>query len=62
VHLENGLFAGIKEGTLLIDTSTIDPSVARQVAAKAAEYKSSMVDAPVSGGVVGAGMYLAIQR
>ncbi|ELR23250.1 3hydroxyisobutyrate dehydrogenase [Acanthamoeba castellanii str. Neff] len=51
---ENGIFNGIKEGSLLIDASTIEPAVARGVIAKAAEHKVTMVDAPVSGGVGGA--------
>lgn len=44
----------VQAGSLLIDTSTIDPNVARELAAKVKEHKASMVDAPVSGGVTGA--------
>jgi 3-hydroxyisobutyrate dehydrogenase len=52
---ENGFFSAIQEETLIIDTSTIDPNVARELSKKAKnQYKSEMVDAPVSGGVVGA--------
>jgi 3-hydroxyisobutyrate dehydrogenase len=40
-----------KKGTLLIDSSTIDPLVARQLAQKAKELGLLAVDAPVSGGV-----------
>ncbi len=41
-------------GTLLIDCSTIDVDTARDLAAKAAEQGLYMLDAPVSGGPVGA--------
>jgi len=51
---ENGILSAIKEKSILIDASTIDPVVAREVSAKAASKKAMMVDAPVSGGVVGA--------
>jgi len=50
----NGVLSGIKEGSLLIDASTIEPAVARSVISKAIERKVSMIDAPVSGGVGGA--------
>lgn len=42
------------KGTLLIDCSTIDVDSARAVAKKAEGYALDMVDAPVSGGTVGA--------
>jgi len=51
---ENGILAAIKENTILIDASTIDPVVAREVSSKASSKKAYMVDAPVSGGVIGA--------
>ena len=41
-------------GTLLIDTSTIAPAAARGLAARAREHGLAMLDAPVSGGDVGA--------
>jgi len=44
----------IKEGTLLIDCSTIDVETSRDVHKAAAERGFDMVDAPVSGGVGGA--------
>lgn len=46
----NGVLSGVKEGSLLIDASTIEPAVARNVTARAIERKVSMIDAPVSGG------------
>ncbi len=51
---EDGILAGAKRGTLLIDMSTISPVVAKKVAAIAAERGCPMLDAPVSGGEVGA--------
>lgn len=51
----NGIFAGLKSTALLLDASTIDPGVARQVAAEASKYHGSvLLDTPVSGGVGGA--------
>lgn len=51
---DDGVIASVAEGTLLIDSSTIDVDSARaaHAAAEAAGY--AMVDAPVSGGVGGA--------
>jgi 2-hydroxy-3-oxopropionate reductase len=51
---ENGIFAGLKSGTLLIDMSSISPVVARKLAADAEKRGSDMLDAPVSGGEAGA--------
>jgi len=51
---EDGILNGARKGSLLIDASTIDPTVARSVIAKATEHHVSMIDAPVSGGVGGA--------
>lgn len=50
----NGILANAKAGALLIDCSTIDVDTARLVAATAESAGAAMVDAPVSGGVVGA--------
>jgi 3-hydroxyisobutyrate dehydrogenase len=49
-----GVLAGAAPGTLLIDSSTIDPITARDVAIDAKAKGCRMVDAPVSGGVGGA--------
>ncbi|HEX76966.1 MAG TPA: 3-hydroxyisobutyrate dehydrogenase [Dehalococcoidia bacterium] len=46
---DNGVFAGAKPGTILIDMSTIDPIVTREIAEAAAERGLRMMDAPVSG-------------
>jgi 2-hydroxy-3-oxopropionate reductase len=50
----DGVFAGIKPGTLLIDMSSISPMVARKLAANAEQRGCDMLDAPVSGGEAGA--------
>jgi 2-hydroxy-3-oxopropionate reductase len=51
---EQGIFAGLKSGHLLIDMSSISPVVARKLAAEAAKRGCDMLDAPVSGGEIGA--------
>jgi len=51
---DEGVLEGVRPGTLLIDMSTISPVTAKQVAAAAAEKGCPMLDAPVSGGDVGA--------
>jgi 3-hydroxyisobutyrate dehydrogenase len=50
----NGVLEGADAGTLLIDSSTIDPHTAREVAAAAAAKGLVLLDAPVSGGTGGA--------
>ncbi len=49
-----GIFAGLKSGTLLIDMSSISPVVSRNLAAEAEKLGCDMLDAPVSGGEAGA--------
>lgn len=49
-----GLLEAVPPGTLLIDSSTIDPLTAREVEIDAGGKNCPMVDAPVSGGVGGA--------
>ena len=51
---EQGIFKGVKSGTLLIDMSSISPIVARKLAAEAEKRGCDMLDAPVSGGEAGA--------
>jgi 2-hydroxy-3-oxopropionate reductase len=51
---ENGVLSGIKEGALFIDMSSIAPSVARQVFVDMHKKGVESLDAPVSGGQVGA--------
>ena len=51
---EDGLLEGIGNGSLVIDMSTSSPTLARKLARTARERGVSMLDAPVSGGDVGA--------
>ena len=51
---EDGLLEGISKGSLMIDMSTSSPTLARKLARTARERGASMLDAPVSGGDVGA--------
>jgi 2-hydroxy-3-oxopropionate reductase len=51
---ENGLAHGMKPGSVLVDCSTIPPATARKVAAALSAQGVEMLDAPVSGGEVGA--------
>ena len=51
---DNGVLAGVKPNTLLMDMSTISPTTAIRVAQEAAFKGCPMLDAPVSGGDVGA--------
>jgi 2-hydroxy-3-oxopropionate reductase len=51
---EQGILAGAHEGLLVIDMSTISPLGTVQLAAKLEQHGVHMLDAPVSGGDVGA--------
>src|SRR5690242_13245481 len=51
---EGGLIDAMKPGSLYIDLSTNSPTVVRQVHARLKARGIRMLDAPVSGGVVGA--------
>ncbi|MFZ5832496.1 MAG: NAD(P)-dependent oxidoreductase, partial [Planctomycetota bacterium] len=50
----SGALAGCRPGAILVDMTTSEPSLAEEVAARAAERGVHAVDAPVSGGDVGA--------
>ena len=51
---ETGVFAGMKEGAVLIDHTTTSAVVARELAEEAAGRGLGFLDAPVSGGQAGA--------
>jgi 2-hydroxy-3-oxopropionate reductase len=51
---EGGVFEGVRGGALIVDMSTISPVVTEELAEAAKEKGASMLDAPVSGGDVGA--------
>ncbi len=51
---EDGILEGIEEGSLILDMSTSSPTLAHELAEQASERGVGMLDAPVSGGDVGA--------
>lgn len=51
---ENGAFAGMDEGAIYIDHTTVSAQVTRELAAEADAQGIGFVDAPVSGGQAGA--------
>ncbi len=51
---EGGILEGIRPGTLLVDMSSISPVVTQTLAEQVRAKGASMLDAPVSGGDVGA--------
>ncbi len=51
---EHGVFSAMSPGTVIVDSSTIAPAIARRLAAAAASKGARMLDAPVSGGEIGA--------
>ena len=51
---EDGVVHGARRGATVIDMSTISPRVTREVSARLEESGVNMLDAPVSGGDVGA--------
>jgi 3-hydroxyisobutyrate dehydrogenase len=51
---KEGILAGIKEGSIIIDMTTSEPSLAQKIYQDAKKKGVSSIDAPVSGGDVGA--------
>lgn len=49
-----GLLSGMRNGSVYVDMSTIDPEVSQKIAAEFAKVGCSALDAPVSGGQAGA--------
>lgn len=50
----DGVLAGVRPGQVIVDMSTISPVVARELAVATAERGATLLDAPVSGGEMGA--------
>jgi 2-hydroxy-3-oxopropionate reductase len=50
----HGIFQAIQPGTILIDMSSISPAVTRRLADAARTRAATLLDAPVSGGEIGA--------
>lgn len=51
---DNGIIDNAKPGTFLIDMTTSDPKLAEKIASMAEEKQLHSIDAPVSGGDIGA--------
>ena len=51
---EDGVLAGLQRGSVLIDMSSISPAVTRRLAQVVSAHGGTMLDAPVSGGEIGA--------
>lgn len=51
---DDGIFEGIKEGSLIVDMTTTEPSLAEEIYEEANGRGAWSVDAPVSGGDIGA--------
>lgn len=51
---EHGIVGSAREGMIFVDNSTIKPATARTIAEKLAEVGVQSLDAPVSGGDIGA--------
>ena len=51
---ENGLVEGLRSGSIVVDMSSISPIATKEFAAKLSGLGVEMLDAPVSGGQVGA--------
>ncbi|TWU60059.1 2-hydroxy-3-oxopropionate reductase [Rubripirellula tenax] len=51
---DDGVLAGANEGTVIVDMTTSKPSLAVEIARRAAEQGVHSIDAPVSGGDMGA--------
>jgi len=49
---EHGILAGLSEGKVYIDMSTVSPSASKEMAARVAAQGARMLDSPVSGSVV----------
>lgn len=51
---EHGIFSAMQKGTVIVDSSTIAPAIARRLATATAAKGGQFLDAPVSGGEIGA--------
>jgi 3-hydroxyisobutyrate dehydrogenase len=50
----SGIFTGLKPDSILIDMTTTSPTLSREIAGRASAFGCSAIDAPVSGGDIGA--------
>jgi 3-hydroxyisobutyrate dehydrogenase-like beta-hydroxyacid dehydrogenase len=51
---ENGVFAGLKRGSVIIESSTVSPALEKRAALAAAAQGAEFLEAPVTGGTWGA--------
>jgi 2-hydroxy-3-oxopropionate reductase len=51
---EHGVFSALQPGSVIVDSSTIAPATARRLARETAARDATYLDAPVSGGEIGA--------
>ncbi len=51
---DRGILGGVREGAILVDMTTTEPTLAREIADAASAKGVQAIDAPVSGGDVGA--------
>ena len=51
---ESGILKGVKEGSIIVDLTTSEPTLAQKIYEEAKKKGVSSIDAPVSGGDVGA--------
>lgn len=51
---ENGILKGTKEGSIIVDMTTSEPTLAQEIYEEAKKRGINSIDAPVSGGDVGA--------
>ena len=51
---EKGILNGVSKGKIIVDMTTSDPLLAKKIADKALSYEVKSLDAPVSGGDLGA--------
>jgi 2-hydroxy-3-oxopropionate reductase len=54
INAPNGILAGARPGLIHVDMSTISATATRRIAAQEAEHEVIHIDAPVSGGDIGA--------
>ncbi len=56
----DGALAGLRAGSVLVDSSTVSPALARRISAACAERGAECLDAPVTGGTWGAELALEV--
>lgn len=50
-NVYNEIFTSVRPGTFLVDSSTVDPALSKELSARARQAGCQFVDAPVSGGI-----------